>query len=48
MNLAEAAFLEPHPDGYGLRRFTPTVEVDLCGHASLALAFSTSGLRRRV
>ncbi len=38
MNLAETAFLLPRPDGYGLRWFTPTVEVDLCGHATLAAA----------
>jgi predicted PhzF superfamily epimerase YddE/YHI9 len=36
MNLAETAFLDPRPDGYNLRWFTPTVEVDLCGHATLA------------
>ena len=39
MNLAETAFLEPTGAGrYGLRWFTPTVEVDLCGHATLASA----------
>jgi PhzF family phenazine biosynthesis protein len=38
MNLAETAFLEPLPDGFGLRWFTPTIEVDLCGHATLASA----------
>jgi PhzF family phenazine biosynthesis protein len=38
MNLAETAFLLPRADGYGLRWFTPTVEVDLCGHATLASA----------
>ena len=38
MNLAETAFLVPRPDGYGLRWFTPAVEVDLCGHATLASA----------
>ena len=38
MNLAETAFLEPRVDGYGLRWLTPTVEVDLCGHATLASA----------
>ncbi len=36
MNLAETAFLAPQADGYQLRWFTPTVEVDLCGHATLA------------
>jgi predicted PhzF superfamily epimerase YddE/YHI9 len=38
MNLAETAFLLPRSDGWGLRWFTPAVEVDLCGHATLASA----------
>ena len=39
MNLSETAFVEPRPDGtFGLRWFTPAVEVDLCGHATLAAA----------
>jgi predicted PhzF superfamily epimerase YddE/YHI9 len=38
MNLAETAFLVPRRDGYDLRWFTPVVEVDLCGHATLASA----------
>jgi PhzF family phenazine biosynthesis protein len=38
MNLSETAFLAPQADGYDLRWFTPTVEVDLCGHATLASA----------
>ncbi len=38
MNLPETAFLYPQDDGYNLRWFTPTVEVDLCGHATLASA----------
>jgi PhzF family phenazine biosynthesis protein len=38
MNLSETAFLHPQDDGYGLRWFTPAVEVDLCGHATLASA----------
>lgn len=38
MNLSETAFLLAHPDGYDLRWFTPTVEVKLCGHATLASA----------
>ena len=37
-NLAETAFLYPEQDGYRLRWFTPTVEIDLCGHATLASA----------
>ena len=38
MNLSETAFLVPQDDGYELRWFTPAVEVDLCGHATLASA----------
>ncbi|MFI5052870.1 MAG: PhzF family phenazine biosynthesis protein [Acidimicrobiia bacterium] len=40
MNLSETAFVAPAPDGdsYTLRWFTPKVEVDLCGHATLATA----------
>lgn len=38
MNLAETAFLRRGDDGFKLRWFTPTVEVDLCGHATLASA----------
>lgn len=38
-NLAETAFYAPEGDGYRLRWFTPEVEVDLCGHATLASAF---------
>jgi len=38
MNLAETAFVSPRADGYDLRWFTPTCEVDLCGHATLASA----------
>jgi PhzF family phenazine biosynthesis protein len=38
MNLSETAFLERRDDGYGLRWFTPAVEVELCGHATLASA----------
>jgi predicted PhzF superfamily epimerase YddE/YHI9 len=38
MNLSETAFLAPQGDGYELRWFTPTIEVDLCGHATLASA----------
>ncbi|MBW3625941.1 MAG: PhzF family phenazine biosynthesis protein [Armatimonadetes bacterium] len=38
MNLSETAFLQQRADGYDLRWFTPTVEVDLCGHATLASA----------
>jgi PhzF family phenazine biosynthesis protein len=38
MNLPETAFVAAGGDGFGLRWFTPTVEVDLCGHATLAAA----------
>jgi PhzF family phenazine biosynthesis protein len=38
MNLSETAFLQRQADGYNLRWFTPAVEVDLCGHATLASA----------
>src|ERR1044072_1223962 len=38
MHLLETAFLFPNGDGYHLRWFTPTVEVDLCGHATVASA----------
>ena len=38
MNLSETAFLHPAGSGWRLRWFTPTVEVELCGHATLASA----------
>jgi PhzF family phenazine biosynthesis protein len=38
MNLSETAFLLRRGDGFDLRWFTPAVEVDLCGHATLASA----------
>jgi PhzF family phenazine biosynthesis protein len=39
-NLSETAFFVPKGDDrYELRWFTPQVEVDLCGHATLAAAF---------
>ena len=38
-NLAETAFIVPSEEGYDLRWFTPTVEVDLCGHATLAAGY---------
>lgn len=37
-NLAETAYFVPEGDDYAIRWFTPTVEVDLCGHATLASA----------
>jgi len=38
-NLAETAFYVKNADGYEIRWFTPAVEVDLCGHATLAAAY---------
>jgi PhzF family phenazine biosynthesis protein len=38
MNLSETAFVCPAGSDFGLRWFTPAVEVDLCGHATLAAA----------
>ena len=38
MNLSETAFLVREEEGFQLRWFTPAVEVDLCGHATLASA----------
>ena len=38
-NLAETAFIVPSEEGYDLRWFTPMVEVDLCGHATLAAGY---------
>jgi PhzF family phenazine biosynthesis protein len=38
MNLSETAFLHREGDAFQLRWFTPAVEVDLCGHATLAAA----------
>lgn len=39
MNLSETAFLLPEGDGYRLRWFTPKIEINLCGHATLASGF---------
>jgi PhzF family phenazine biosynthesis protein len=38
MKQSETAFILPEADGFALRWFTPTAEVDLCGHATLASA----------
>ncbi len=38
-NLSETAFLVARGGDYELRWFTPTIEMDLCGHATLAAAF---------
>src|SRR6187397_817258 len=40
MNLSETAFLHPIEEGWSLRWFTPASEVKLCGHATLASAFT--------
>ena len=39
MNLSETAYLWPIEGGFSLRWLTPSTEVDLCGHATLAAAF---------
>ena len=47
LNLSETAFLVPRQDGdHDLRWFTPTTEIDLCGHATLASAHVLGGDRR--
>lgn len=47
VNLSETAFLVPRADGdHDLRWFTPAVEVDLCGHATLASAHVLGGSGR--
>ena len=49
MNLSETAFLAPKGEDWSLRWFTPTVEVALCGHATLASAhvlWETRGLEK--
>src|SRR5215471_21023303 len=38
-NLSETAFFVPRGDDYDLRWFTPTVETELCGHATQASGF---------
>lgn len=38
-NLSETAFVVKRQNHYDLRWFTPTIEIDLCGHATLASAF---------
>ena len=42
-NLAETAFFVREGGEYALRWFTPSVEVDLCGHATLASAHVVFG-----
>lgn len=38
-NLAETAFFVPNGDGFDIRWFTPTFEIDLCGHATVGSAY---------
>ena len=38
-NLSETAYIVPEESGFRIRWFTPTTEVDLCGHATLAAAY---------
>lgn len=47
-NLAETAFLVPEGDGYRIRWFTPTSEIDLCGHATLGSAFALMQTGREI
>lgn len=50
-NLAETAFFVPENDGFHIRWFTPKIEVDLCGHATLASAhvlFELLGFKKDV
>ena len=44
-NLAETAFVVPNGQNFEIRWFTPAVEVDLCGHATLATAFVLFNVR---
>jgi len=46
-NLSETAFVVPRQDFWDLRWFTPALEVDLCGHATLAPAFVLTQILRR-
>lgn len=46
-NLSETAFLVEHANHWQLRWFTPTVEVELCGHATLATAFVLARMHPR-
>ncbi|MBD3349843.1 MAG: PhzF family phenazine biosynthesis isomerase, partial [Candidatus Eisenbacteria bacterium] len=38
-NLSETAFIRPRGNAFEIRWFTPEVEVDLCGHGTLASAY---------
>ena len=48
LSLSETAFVWPAAEGYSLRWFTPTSEVDLCGHATMAAARALSDWGRLV
>ncbi|QRR03801.1 PhzF family phenazine biosynthesis protein [Dyadobacter sandarakinus] len=45
-NLAETGFYVPTENGFHIRWFTPTVEVDLCGHATLAAAYVIFNIKK--
>ncbi len=45
-DLSETAFLVPKDQGFEIRWFTPDVEVDLCGHATLASAWAVLNMLR--
>ena len=46
MNLSETAFISIHENPISIRWFTPTIEVDLCGHATLATAYVLNSILR--
>src|ERR1043165_520750 len=46
VNLSDTAFLVANDNGFDLRWFTPTAEVDLCGHATLASAVVLAELQK--
>jgi predicted PhzF superfamily epimerase YddE/YHI9 len=48
MNLSETSYLVPNSKGFDLRWFTPKIEVDLCGHATLAAAKALAHMGRLI
>lgn len=48
VNLSDTAFLVTNDNGFDLRWFTPTAEVDLCGHATLASGVVLAELQKLV
>lgn len=46
-NLPETGFFHPEGEGWRLRWFSPTVEIDLCGHATVATGFVISEFLER-